>query len=444
MPARNQLPYVLPGLKIKQVTQEGDGIIVTAHCLRVSVPCPLCGTRSRSIHSHYVRTLHDLPCSGRPVHLRLTIRRFRCRNRRCLRRIFAERIPEIAPSHAQRTDQLTRLLRALVFEMSAEATARISCHFKAQVSADTLLRILRQTELPASSVPRVLGVDDWALKKGQRYGTVLVDLEARRAIELLPDRSAETLAHWLKKHPGAEIICRDRAHDYIAGISQGAPDAIQVADRWHLLLNLREALQRLLELHSKLLRSVARQVAGEPEPGDSEDGNISTDVVPTARERRFAAVKRLAAEGYSQRAIARHLHLGRSTVRRYLRRDEIPRWQSRRARTWILQPFIPYLEMRWTAGCHNALQLWHEIQQQGYSGSYATLTRFLRPYRKVHPRRQRFFTAAASRVPSTCQVSWLLMQSAEHLTPAQLHYRNALCQASTELESALALVGRPI
>jgi transposase len=204
--------------------------------------------------------------------------------------------------------RLTTVLRAITFEVSAEAGSRITKHLNIPISADTLLRILRHTVLEPVPTPRGLGVDDWAFKKGNRYVTLLVDLEHHRPIDLLPDRAADTLTAWLKAHPGVEVVSRDRSNEYIAAITAGAPQATQVADRWHLLRNLSDALQHLPEKQAKALRVAARHVQG---PADTPTGQSDTEIStlaarpPSRRELRFGEVKRLAAEGYRQRTIAR-------------------------------------------------------------------------------------------------------------------------------------------
>jgi transposase len=374
MPPEKTIPFTLPGFEIDQVDQYEDTVVIQAHSATTWAICPYCGQSSGSVHSYYSRSPRDLPCSGWRVRLVLGVRRFRCRNETCDHQTFAERIPHIVPVHGQRTTRLTAVLRAIAFEVTAEAGARISAHLKMVMSADTLLRVIRQTCLASTPTPRVLGVDDWAIKKGNRYGTILVDLEEHRPVDLLADRTAETLAAWLKVHPGIEIISRDRSNEDIAGINEGAPQATQVADRWHLLRNLSEALQRLVEKHARALRTAAQQVqtATDP-PSDDENTEITneTRAVPSRRELRFAEVKRLAKKGHSRRAIARLLRMSTNTVRRYLEAEDLPKYQLRGPRAPSITPYVAHLEARWAEGCHNSRILWEEFASKGIPAATA-------------------------------------------------------------------------
>jgi hypothetical protein len=191
--------------------------------------------------------------------MELWVRRFFCDNAACPRQIFAERIPAISAPWARRTNRLAVAQQQIGLALGGAAGARLSPHLAMTGGTDLFLGMIRQVETPERQTPRVLGVDDWALRKGQVYGTILVDLETHQPVDLLADRSAETLAHWLAEHPGVEIISRDRANDYAEGASRGAPDAIQVADRFHLLQNVREVLQRLLDRHQVALRAATAE-----------------------------------------------------------------------------------------------------------------------------------------------------------------------------------------
>lgn len=394
------------------------------------------------MHCHYTRSPRDLPCNGRRVRLVLDVRRFRCSNEHCARQTFAERILHLVPVHGQRTTQLTRVLRAITFEVNAEAGARITRHMHLPVSADTLLRIIRHTVMEPAPTPRVLGVDDWAFKKGNRYGTLLVDLEHRYPVELLPDRTAETLAAWLEAHPGIEIVSRDRSNEYIAAIQAGAPQAVQGADRWHLLRNLSDALLRLLEKHANALRLAAKQVQGNMVSSERETVTVPvTAGPPTRRQFRFNEVKRLVAEGYSQRLIARRLHLGRNTIRRYVALDELPRYPLRGPRPSAITAYVPYLETRWTEGCHNSRLLWEELRQQGYSGSYSSVRRFVQRYRTGR-RRTLSSLASGVRPLSPRQAAWRLVHAPEQLSAEQDAYRAALCQVCPEIATAYELAQR--
>lgn len=330
----------------------------------------------------------------------------------------------------------------MAFEVNAEVGARITRHLNMPVSADTLLRIIRRTVMEPAPTPRVLGVDDWAFKKGNRYGTILVDLERRYPVDLLPDRTTETLATWLEAHPGIEIVSRDRSNEYIAAITTGAPLAVQVADRWHLLRNLSDALVRLFEKHAKALRLAARHVQGDTVSDKQEPEFITETAQPvTVRQLRFSEVKRLAAEGYSQRAIARHLHIGRNTVRWYLVSDEPPRYQLRGPRASAVTAYIPYLETRWTEGCHNSRMLWEELRQQGYSGSYSSIRRFVQRYRTGRPHASSSLPAVVQPL-SPRQVAWLFVRPPEQLSAEQEAYRTALCQVCPEIAVAYELAQR--
>jgi transposase len=328
---------------------------------------------------------------------------------------------------------------AIALEVAAEASARISQHLNMPLSADTVLRMLRRPANEPVPTPRKLGVDDWAFKKGQRYGTILVDLEQQRPIDVLPDRTAETLAAWLKAHPGIEIVTRDRSHDYHTGISVGAPQAIQIADRWHLLRNLSDVLQRMLESYTDLLRTVAKQFR-LPSPLIPE--TAETQPPATKPHLQFAEVKELATQGYSQRTLARHLGMSRNTVKRYLAADTPPTYQGRGSRSSQIPPYIGYLEKRWLEGCHNSRILWEEIRQQGYPGSYGSVRRFVQRYRTPHPSQPPRPLPPLAPVWTRRQVAWLLVLDPPALSPEDAAYLEALCQASPDMLTAYQLAQR--
>lgn len=443
---KNVIPFHLPGFEITNVEEHKDRLIVQATSLAKTAKCPQCQKSSGSVHSYYTRTPRDLPSSNQQICLVLGVRRFRCKHEICPQKTFAERIPELVPVHGQRTVRLTKKLRDMVFETSAEGCSRQTHHMNMGVSGDTLLRIIRQTELPDCPTPEVVGIDDWAYKKGTRYGTLLIDQETSKPIELLSNRKAETVKEWLQKHPGIRIITRDRSQEYIAGISTGAPDAIQVADRWHLLCNLREALEKLMKKHARDIKSAAKamqslstEVVEEQlsEPDDSPQ-------IPGKREQRFQAVKALASQGYTQRAIAKKLQMSRVTVKQYLEYEELPELGPWPVRPTIVTPYAPYIEARWAEGCHNSRILWEEIKQRGFPGSYGTVRRFVQRYRTKSSGWARITTRDVRpvKVPSSRQASWLLLRKPDDLDPDDQGLLEQLSQLYEDISIAHHLARR--
>jgi transposase len=347
-------------------------------------PCPVCGVASARVHSWYERRLADTPVAGQPVLIRLRVRRFICQTLDCARQIFCEQLAGLMVRHGRRTLQLVELLVAIAFALAGRAGERLARQAAITVSRSTLLRVLRAVPEPEVRTPRVLGVDDFALRRGQVYGTVLVDMTTRKPIDLLADRQAETLRDWLVEHPGVEIVCRDRAGAYAEGARAGAPEAVQVADRWHLWHNLGEAVERTVTRHHACLH--------EPVAED-EQASVATPIVPApAREsrlvvrtqQRYAAVQERLAAGCSISQISRELDLERGTVHRFARArslDELLVKATTRERQTQIDGFEPYLQLRWNEGCMNAARLYDEILAQGFTGGVQIVRRYLRQFR---------------------------------------------------------------
>ncbi|MFI5719037.1 ISL3 family transposase [Nocardia sp. NPDC051750] len=409
--------------------------------------CPGCGMSSRRIHSRYRRRLSDTAITGREVLIRLRVRRLFCDNPECGRKTFAEQPSGLAVRYARRTTVLQRLLSAVALALGGRPGARMTRHLAATVSRMTLLRQIRALPDPDQATPRVLGVDDFALRRGHHYGTILIDIETRRPIDVLADRTADTLAGWLQAHPGVEIVCRDRAGAYAEGVTVGAPDALQVADRWHIWHNLGEAVERVVARHRDCL-SAAADIEFDAAPGhQSHPAQTSevnepppgrTDKWAVRTRERYAAVHALLGEGVSIRAIGVQLGLARGTVRRFARADSVEELLVNNGtgrRTSLLEEFKPYLHQRWNEGCTNATQLFGEIQKLGYSGGKKILLSYLHPFRTTG-----HIPRPASKPPSVRRVASWIMTDPARLDPDDQQRLDAILTTSPELTALVVHV----
>ena len=406
------VPWTLEGdgLQLEQFAEVAEGLMVTVSSCRRTAVCPSCGEASKHVHSRYERQVMDLPSSGRRVALSVRVRRFHCRNAGCPRHIFNERLPDFIAPYARRTDRLQECLRALGYSLGGEGGARLANRLGMPVSPDTLLRLLKRSVLPPAPTPHILGVDDFAFRRGQRYGTMLVDLERHGVVDLLPGREAKPLADWLKAHPGVKVIARDRAGAYAEGGRQGAPDAVQVADRWHLLKNVREVIERLLVRHQGDLQAVSQSRC--PAPTSVPPSPSQARLQQARRQHRQMRYEQVVAkheQGKNATSIAHELHLSRDTVRQYLRAGHFPERALRAPPPGKLTPFLEYLRKRWNAGCHTAAILWRELRTQGFTGSANLVARAVRPWRKASPAPQAAGDTPSIKAPSPRQASWWLL-----------------------------------
>jgi transposase len=418
------LPLIPTCLVVDQVLHTPDRITIVTSPRQQSAPCPTCAIVSRRVHSHYQRTLRDLPSQEQPVMLCVQARRFRCLNPTCARQTFAEPLADAARPFAQRTERLSQLQCHLGLALGGEAGTRLAERLAMPASADTLLRLVggadRRADRPP--VPRVLAVDDWSWRRGRRYGTILVDLERNAVVDLLPDRQADSLAEWLRQHPGIEVVARDRAGAYADGIRQGAPNAVQVCDRWHLLRNLGDAVQAVVGGHHADIRRLSRPIAEETAPPAASMPTATPDpVTPTAAERRSQAsyarrqaryeeAARLKAMGMPLKRVAAAIGVERKTVRRWLRAGGIPLWRQPR-HIGLLGRYIDHLNRRWNEGCRNAAQLWRELVALGFTGCPGTVRHWAGQRRKAEPRPNGVpaTPAEANQPPTTRQIARLLM-----------------------------------
>ncbi len=431
----------LDGLRIDAVTSTGSRVNLEVSTCGETVACPGCGVFSRRIHSRYQRRLSDTAITSREVLIRLQVRRLFCDNPECGRKTFAEQPCGLAGRYARRTTVLQRVLCAVALALGGRPGARMTRHLAATVSRMTLLRQIRALPDPGEVTPRVLGVDDFALRCGHHYGTILIDIETRRPVDVLADRTAETLAGWLRAHPGVEIVCRDRAGAYAEGVTVGAPDALQVADRWHVWHNLGEAVERVVARHRTCLGAAAdievdatTAVVDLPQPPQSpvsEPSPDRTDKWAVRTRERYAAVHTLLGDGVSLRAIGVRLGLARGTVRRFARAtsaEELLVNNGTGRRRGLLDEFKPYLHRRWNEGCTNATQLFGEISELGYRGSKKVVLNYLHPFRSTGriPRPPR-------KPPSVRRVVSWMMSDPARLDPADRQRLDAILAASTEL-----------
>jgi transposase len=432
-------------LRVGRVADAGEAVVISASCRAASACCPRCGQESSRVHGGYSRVVADGAAGGRPVLIALQVRRFRCLRPECPAVTFVEQAEGVTGRYRRRSVPLTALLAGFGLELAGRASTRLAGLLGIAVHPSTVLRLV--TALPEPGVagaPEVLGVDDFALRKGHVYGTVLVDIGTGDVVDLLPDREAATVQAWLTAHPGAKVICRDRAGAYAEGSRAGAPEATQVADRWHLWHNLAEHAGKTVARHHASLKQPApgdavpagtaeqeaaehqQEPAGSAVPGEPADGPAGEGRLAARTRERHAAVHELLQAGESLHAISRVLSLSRPTVRRFARAATAGElFHGATGKESKLDSFRPYLHQRWNEGLTDATALHAELRERGFTGSVRTIRRYVAPFRQG--------AAAPDPTPAVPKVSqitrWLLTRP-DHLQPeeqAQLAAIRASC-----------------
>jgi transposase len=372
-------------LVLRKIIVEDGKISLTVESATWKATCPECQRESAAVHSSYMRYPTDLAWADQMVVFNLRAKRFFCRNITCQKRTFAERFPGILAPYARRTNRVVLRQQQVCLDTCARVAEKLLEFEHIGISDSTVNRILRGLPEPEQLQIRVVGVDDWAKRKGQQYGTILIDLERSQIIDLLDDRTAETLAQWLEEHPGIEVVSRDRSQTYADAISEGAPNAVQVADRWHLLKNLSEAVFKILQQEYTVIKKRLEQSQEIEQQVKSNIGIPEKEETLTPaedrRKERMGSTRLLHSQGWTQKSIARHLNVHPKTVRRYLQ-SASPK--SRRSRTHrLLDSFHPYILKRWNEGCHNASQLYREIKPQGFVGEISIVRLYVQQLRRI-------------------------------------------------------------
>src|SRR5215204_4720380 len=373
---------VLPAPKLLDligVRATQNAITLAARTSSRVARCPVCCARSARVHSHYTRTLADLPWQGIPVTVRLRVRRFFCDQKTCNRVIFAERLPGLAAHYARRTERLDGWFTHISFALGGERGFSQQKDLGIVVSGETLLKHIRSSRLWAHRTPKVLSVDDFAFRRGTRYGTVLVDLERRTLVDVLPDRSADTFARWLVEHPGVEIVSRDRGGEYAEAARRAAPHAVQVADRFHLLKNLRDVVIRVFEQHTEVLDLVPTPALHFQRLTNLRlDRRASKERMREQVRKLYRSIHTLSKQGIKNAQVARTLGIHRHTVEKYLAFESPPQRRHFTKKVSAIAPYEDYILRRWKQGCRNATQIHREIVEQGYPGAYQNVVRITR------------------------------------------------------------------
>jgi transposase len=463
----NTLPLQLDAWHLDEARTQ---ITLLVSSIQAAPRCPGCNVPARHVHSRYIRTLADLPWSGYRVTWRLRVRKFFCRHGTCPCRIFTERLPGLVAPWARRTLRLAARLLAIGLALGGAAGARLSRTLGLTGSRNTLLRVIRRAPCPVLVAPQVLSVDEFALRKRHTYGTLLVDLERRRPLALLPDREATTVAQWLEAHPGVEVVVRDRAEVYAEAARLGAPTALQVADRFHLLQNLTEVLTDVFRAHASQLARIHAQGLAVPTPlhdpaapatGSSPSSvplappSSSTAAARLARQRRtqrwahYHQVWTYHQQGWTLDAIAARVGISRRTVQRYLQSPTFPERQPRHSRgRSILDPYKATLLAGWNNGCRNGWHLFRTIRSQGFQGQYGIVALYVRRMRQAQglaPGQRRSphplpAVVESSRRPLTPRrATWLVLRPPERMTEQDHHQLAQLTQQAPELAEAVAL-----
>ncbi len=458
-------PTILPDhalLHLVRLEADEQFILAVVATTAPEALCPLCQCRSESVHSRYVRSVADLPWAGWAVRLELHVRRFFCQNKACIRQLFTERLPSVVAPYARRTTRLTDLFTLIGFALGGEAGKRLVDGMGLEISPDTLLRLVRKQQESQVPTPRVLGVDDFCFCRRRSYGAILIDLERRIPIDLLPDREAETFKKWLLAHPGVEIISRDRGGAFADGARQGAPQAQQIADRWHLLANLSETRKGFFLNKQSLLKALVQK---PPEELSEEEAkqlapwsvgmrkHLEAKSLQLHQERvaRYEQIHELHAKKVDVVTIAQKTGLSRQMVYQYLHMKQPPeRTHIHPSRQPILEPYKAYLVRRWNEGCRNAQQAYREVKEQGYPGGDSNIVRFFGHLRKhfnqagtfkqVDPATQTPVQVPPRRPPTASQVAHWITFKEEQRRDWQQRYLTQLCEADQEIREAYELI----
>jgi len=375
----------LRGFRLLSYRRETHCLALICERVTRTARCPVCGTVVRRIHSRYERTIQDLSVQNVQVILHLHVRKFYCDHPQCPRRIFTERLPQVTSPHGRFTFGLRQFLGQLGREQGGASGANSAALWGIQVTPRAIVRFMHTLPLPPISAPRIIGLDDWAWKRGQRYGALIVDLERKKPIALLADRSQQTVVQWLKEHPTITIVARDRSKEFAAALAAALPHAQHVADRWHVAKNLTEHLDKVVSRRWKHLTKVAgeAEMPTEPLPACSPE-HRPRQSVGQARYQQMLALKEA---GLSTGSIAKRLGVEQRTIQRWLALQHGPYAGTRKPRRSPLDWSTRYLRERWEAGERNGTVLWEELKAQGYTGSSRSVYRRLAKWREQPPKR---------------------------------------------------------
>jgi transposase len=446
------------GLEVAEISVADPVLTIHIIATTKSNACPLCKRVSIRIRSYYTRLVADVPCGGRQVQLILHVRKFRCEMADCPRHVFTERLAPFLEPWARVTTRFNKTIEAIGQATCGELGARFAPHLGIATSPTTILR--RTMALPTCLPEKVslLGIDDWSFRRGRKFGTILVDLATHKTIDLLPDRTTETSAAWMQTHPEIKIVSRDRGGEYAAAARMGAPQARQVADRFHLAQNLTTRVEEILTKHHAEICQAAHPVES-PSDLPNEQGFLADDWRPAIephaqqvmiarqeeRQDRYRQLQELHNLGLPTKEIARRMGMALRTVEPWLFQG-IPHTKPRCKRSSCFDSYAAAAFELWQHGCRNSVEMWQELQNKGYKGSYRTVHRFVETL-PDYSRRIQGTMKRCKDVPESLlqnfqarEAVWLFVRKSSDLSEKEQKELAAICQASPTAQTVYTLV----